>query len=123
MIDSGSAALLTVAVVVGQGVTHAAWFGPCAALFSEMFSTGSRYTGASLGYQISGLGAGLAPVTFASLLAGGGGPVLVSTIIGLLALVSVGCVLALRETARDGLTGSADAVPVGSTDERGGATP
>lgn len=104
MIDSGSALLLGVAVVVGQGITHAAWFGPSAALYSEMFSTGSRYTGASLGYQLSGLGAGLAPVTFASLMAGGGGTLLISTLIGLLALVSAGCALALRETARDGLT-------------------
>ncbi|MBP2370314.1 MFS transporter [Pseudonocardia parietis] len=112
-IDSGSTVLLTLAVVVGQGIAHAAWFGPSAALYSEMFSTGSRYTGASLGYQISGLGAGLAPVTFASLLAGGGGTLMISTVIGLLALVSVGCVLALRETARDGLTGHPDTVPAG----------
>lgn len=116
MIDTGSAVLLTLAVVVGQGVTHAAWFGPSAALYSEMFSTGSRYTGASLGYQISGMGAGLSPVLFASLQAAGFGTGVLSAVIGLLALVSVGSVLALRETARDGLTGPDVPAPAGTTE-------
>ena len=77
LINSGSAALLALAVVVGQGVVHAAWYGPLAALYSELFSTRSRYTGASLGYQISGLGAGLAPLGFASVLAAGGGTLMI----------------------------------------------
>ncbi|MEJ8281241.1 MFS transporter [Pseudonocardia spirodelae] len=111
MIDTGSAVLLTLAVVVGQGVTHAAWFGPSAALYSEMFSTGSRYTGASLGYQISGMGAGLSPVLFASLQAAGFGTGVLSAVIVVLALVSVASVLALRETARDGLTGDPATAP------------
>ena len=58
MIDSRSTVLLALVVVVGQGIVHAAWYGPLAALYTELFSTRSRYTGASLGYQISGLGAG-----------------------------------------------------------------
>src|SRR3954469_24900464 len=73
LIDSGSALLLAVAVVVGQGVVHASMYGPLAALYTELFSTRARYTGASLGYQIAGTGAGLAPVVFASVLSGGGG--------------------------------------------------
>jgi MFS family permease len=107
MVDSGSALLLTLAVVVGQGIVHAAWYGPLGALYAELFSTRARYTGASLGYQISGLGAGLAPVVFASVLAGGGGTVLVSLIIAAGCLLSIGCVLALRETADADLTAEA----------------
>ena len=104
LIDSGSTALLVVAVVVGQGIVHTAWYGPLAALYTELFSTGSRYTGASLGYQVAGLGAGIAPVAFASVMAAGGGTLTVSIIMAACCLVSVGCVLALRETSSTDLT-------------------
>jgi MFS family permease len=116
MIDSRSTLLLTLVVVVGQGVVHAAMYGPLAALYTELFSTRSRYTGASLGYQISGLGAGIAPVAFASVLAAGGGTIVVSSIIAAFCLLSVGCILALRETSTTDLTvdpEAAAAVPVG----------
>ena len=114
LIDSGSAFLLTVAVVVGQGVVHAAMYGPLAALYTELFSTRARYTGASLGYQIAGTGAGLAPVVFASVLSGGGSTLTVSSIIAASLLVTVGCLLALRETAGADLTADPEQRP--STD-------
>jgi MFS family permease len=116
LINSRSALLLAVAVVVGQGIVHAAWYGPLAALYSELFSTRARYTGASLGYQISGLGAGIAPVLFASVLAAGGGTTMVSVIIAAGCLLSIGCILALRETATTDLTADTEvtaAVPAG----------
>ena len=115
LIDSGSALLLTVAVVVGQGIVHAAMYGPLAALYTELFSTRARYTGASLGYQIAGTGAGLAPVVFASVLSGGGGTLTVSSIIAASLLVTVGCLLALRETAGADLTADPERQP--STDQ------
>lgn len=104
MIDTGSTLLLTLAVVVGQGVVHAAMYGPLAALCTELFATGTRYTGASVGYQVAGTGAGLAPVVFAAVLGGGTATAVVSAIIAACCLVSVGCVLALRETAASDLT-------------------
>ncbi len=104
LIDSGSTALLVVAVVVGQGLVHTAWYGPLAALYTELFSTGARYTGASLGYQMAGLGAGIAPVAFASVMASGGGTLTVSIIMAVCCLVSVACILALRETSTTDLT-------------------
>jgi MFS family permease len=104
LIDSRSTALLVVAVVVGQAVVHTAWYGPLAALYTELFSTGARYTGASLGYQVAGLGAGIAPVAFASVMAAGGGTLTVSIIMAVCCLVSVACILALRETATTDLT-------------------
>jgi MFS family permease len=104
LINSKSTLLLTLAVVVGQGIVHAAMYGPLAALYTELFSTHTRYTGASLGYQISGIGAGLAPVAFASVLAAGGGTVMVSIIIAVFCLLSVACIVALRETASADLT-------------------
>lgn len=109
MIDSGSAALLTLAIVIGQGVVHPAWYGPLAALYSELFSTGARYTGASLGYQIAGLGAGLAPVVFASVLAAGGTTTTLSIIIAAGSVLCIVCILALRETATSDLTADPEA--------------
>ena len=80
------------------------WYGPLAALYTELFSTGSRYTGASLGYQIAGLGGGIAPLVFASVLAGGGSTTTISIIIAAGCLLCIGCILALRETSTADLT-------------------
>ncbi|ANY10201.1 MFS transporter [Pseudonocardia sp. HH130630-07] len=102
LVDSGSTVALTTAVVVAH-VLYAAWMGPSAALYPELFGTSSRYTGASLAYQLSGLGAGLAPVTFAALLATGAGTTAIVVTIVVVTLVSAASVLALRETARTGL--------------------
>ncbi|WP_290057296.1 MFS transporter [Amycolatopsis solani] len=98
LIDSGSAALLTLGVVLGQSIAHPAMYGPLAALYTELFATRTRYTGASLGYQIAGLGAGIAPVVFAAL--AGSGTVLISAVIAACCLLTVVCVLALRESNR-----------------------
>jgi hypothetical protein len=94
-----------VAVIVGQAVVHPAMYGPLAALYSEMFATRSRYTGASLGYQIAGIGAGIAPVAFASVLGATGSVVGVSVAIAAGCLLTVGCILATAETAHGDLTG------------------
>jgi MFS family permease len=104
MVDSGSTLLLTLAIILGQGVVHPAWYGPLAALYTELFSTGSRYTGASLGYQIAGLGGGIAPLVFASVLAAGGTTTTVSIIMAAGCVLCIGCILALRETSTDDLT-------------------
>ncbi|MEU7889679.1 MFS transporter [Microbispora bryophytorum] len=112
MVDSGSTAVLTIALVLGQSVLHPLMYGPLAALYTELFTTRSRYTGASLGYQIAGLGAGLAPLLFAQVDAssGGGATTTISVIIAAACLLTVVCVLALRETSRHDLTSVASAV-------------
>jgi MFS family permease len=107
MVDSGDVVLLVVALVVGQAVIQPAMYGPLAALCTELFSTRSRYTGASLGYQLSGLGAGLAPVLFASVLAGGGSTITISLIIAGFCLLTVVCVMLLGETSGNSLTENA----------------
>ena len=53
--------LIFVAFTVGLMI-HSTLFGPLAAFVSEQFGTTSRYTGASLGYQLATLlGAGFTP--------------------------------------------------------------
>lgn len=74
MLTSGDVTLLVLAFLVGLPIVQAAMYGPMAAFMGEAFGTGSRYTGASLGYQIStALGGGLAPLAATGLLALGGG--------------------------------------------------
>ncbi|GAA3464967.1 MFS transporter [Saccharothrix longispora] len=101
MVDARDTTLLVVALVLGQGVLHPMVYGPLAALYSELFSTGNRYTGASLGYQLAGLGAGFAPLLFAEVqrATGGRGLVIVSTVIAAFCALTAVCVLALQETS------------------------
>jgi MFS family permease len=106
LVDSGSGALLTLALVLGQGIIHPMMYGPLAALYTELFDTESRYTGASLGYQLSGLGAGLSPLLFAQMqrATGGHSTTAISwTLAGFCVLTAV-CILALKETSRRDLT-------------------
>ncbi|GGU13386.1 MFS transporter [Lentzea flava] len=105
LVDNG---LIVLALVVGQAVLHPMMYGPLAALYSELFSTGSRYTGASLGYQLAGLGAGLAPLLFAQVQASAG-TTAISFILAAFCLLTVLCTLALRETSRTSLTGDRSA--------------
>ncbi|NUT43780.1 MAG: MHS family MFS transporter [Thermoactinospora sp.] len=104
LINSGSFLLLTLAVVLGQSIAHPAMFGPLAALYSELFGTRTRYTGASLGYQISATGAGLAPVLFASM----SSTFTISLIVAACCLLTVVTIYATRETSREELGVMAD---------------
>lgn len=68
-----SVPLLVLGFVVGQ-VPHAMAYGVMGSFLAEMFTTSTRYTGASLGYQVGGvLGGGLGPFIGVSLLAAAGG--------------------------------------------------
>ncbi|MEU3169247.1 MFS transporter [Streptosporangium sp. NPDC006930] len=112
MVNAGSVALLVIALVLGQALIHPMMYGPLGALYAELFPTRNRYTGASLGYQLAGLGAGLGPLLFAQLDAssGGGSTTTISVIIAACCLLTVLCVLALRETSGDDLTSGAPAI-------------
>jgi MFS family permease len=99
LIETGTPALLTVALVLGQSILHASMYGPMAALFTEMFGTRTRYTGASVGYQLSAvLGAGFAPLIAASLLASSGGSALVSLFLIVACMITAASVWFTRET-------------------------
>jgi MHS family shikimate/dehydroshikimate transporter-like MFS transporter len=99
-----------VAVVVGlaciMNVTHAIGFGIGASWMPELFGTRVRYTGASLGCQVSAaLSGGLAPIIATALLAWAGAtwPVSLYLIaLGLIAAVSVAAAKETYEAAIDG---------------------
>ncbi len=68
LVDTGSFAMITLAIAVGL-VLHAAMYGPQAAFMSELFGTRVRYSGASIGYQLASvIAGGLAPTIATALL-------------------------------------------------------
>jgi MFS family permease len=98
LIDTGSVALIFVSLVVGAAFQNM-MYGPQAALFSEMFSTQVRYSGASLGYQLGILAGGaLAPVIATSLYAATGGWLLISLYMAVACLITFACVMLITET-------------------------
>ena len=63
LIASGSLLGVLLGFLVAMPLVQAAMYGPLAAFTTEIFATGSRDTGAWLGYQLSStLGGGFAPL-------------------------------------------------------------
>ncbi len=76
LLSSGSWLLVIIGFVLALPGMQSCLMGPLAAFLAENFSTTSRYTGASLGYQIASLvGAGFTPAIAALIHAGQGGGV------------------------------------------------
>jgi MFS family permease len=68
MMNSGNYVVITAAVTIGL-VFHAIMYAPQPALMAEMFPTRMRYSGVSLGYQVTAIFAGsLAPIIAVKLL-------------------------------------------------------
>lgn len=100
LLRSGSWALILLAFTIALAL-HAVIYGPLAAFISEQFGTGSRYTGASLGYQFATLiGAGFTPTILASLYASTGGASVTPVIWFLagMAVVSAVAIILTRES-------------------------
>ncbi|RSM61407.1 MFS transporter [Amycolatopsis sp. WAC 01376] len=100
LIDTASLPLFVVASFVGS-LFLGIMYGPQAALFAELFTAEMRYTGASLGYQISAVvGGGLAPFIMVLLLESTGTSMSVSLYIIVLALISLGSIGLLAKRAK-----------------------
>jgi MFS family permease len=68
MMNSGNYAIITAAITLGLMI-HALMYAPQPAIMSEMFPTRMRYSGVSLGYQVTSIVAGsLAPIIAVKLL-------------------------------------------------------
>jgi MFS transporter, MHS family, shikimate and dehydroshikimate transport protein len=105
LLNTKSALLINLAVVAVMAIGHAAMYAPQASFFSELFSTKVRFSGASLGAQISApLAGGLAPLICTALIEiGQGDPWLVSIYLILLAAISCISVYVASETNRRSL--------------------
>jgi MFS family permease len=102
LIDTANLWLIFLALAVCF-TGHSMMFGPQVALYSELFPTDVRYSGASLGYQIGTVfGGGLAPFATAALLAATHTSWSVAGYITVLAAVSITSILLLRQQADDG---------------------
>jgi MFS family permease len=71
LMNTKNTGLIILAIVISLALCHAWVYGPQAALIAERFGTRSRYSGASLGYQLAApCAGGLAPIITTLLLAG-----------------------------------------------------
>jgi MFS family permease len=119
LMNTASPVPFVLAIVLSLAIFHAWVYGPQAALIAERFGTRSRYSGASLGYQLAApFAGGLAPIiallllngktSLAALglskvvvnLGGAGSWQAVSVYIIILAIISFGSVLGLKELTR-----------------------
>ena len=97
LLDTGSTPLVWLALVVALVFAHAPMYGPQAAFLSELFGTRVRYSGASLGSQLSSVVAGgLSPFIATALLPYGRGA-LAAYLISM-ALVTIVAVSVASET-------------------------
>ncbi len=104
MLGTKETMIIWLAMVLGL-IAHSAMYAPQAAFFSEMFGTGVRYTGASLGYQMaSPLAGGLAPLIATWLLVkSGGDPWPVAAYLSVMCLITIVSVWLAKETHREEL--------------------
>jgi len=104
LVNSGSAALVLLAIVVAR-LCIAAIFGPQAALFSELFNTNIRYSGISIGYSISSILGAQTPAIAVLLVASTGSTLALSGFMFVAALISFVTALFLWETNKVDLQG------------------
>ncbi|MEJ2854902.1 MULTISPECIES: MFS transporter [unclassified Saccharothrix] len=100
LLDTRSPAAVLVGLVVA--VTFlSAMYGPQAAIAAELFPTRVRYSGASLGYQLSAIvGGGLAPLIATSLYAATGTSLSTAVYLAVICLVSLVAIVFVPETHR-----------------------
>lgn len=98
MMDTGNGWIITAAIMLGL-IAHAGMYAPQPAIMAEMFPTRMRYSGVSLGYQVTSIVAGsLAPVIAVKLLETFDSPVPIAVYLAAAAAVTAVAVAFARET-------------------------
>jgi len=104
LIGTGSTVLVILASVLALSIAHATMYGPMSAFFAELFSARVRYSGSSMGYQLSAIiGGGAGPLITTYLVAAAGGsfwPVVAW--MAVLCVITFVSVFAAEETYRGG---------------------
>jgi MHS family shikimate/dehydroshikimate transporter-like MFS transporter len=97
LLDSGSTPLVWLALVTALVFAHSPMYGPQAAFLAELFGTRVRYSGASLGAQLSSvIAGGLSPFIATALLPYGRGPL--AAYLVAMAVITIVSVLLASET-------------------------
>jgi MFS transporter, MHS family, shikimate and dehydroshikimate transport protein len=100
LMNTESAVLIWLAIILSLVLGHDAMYGPQAAYFAELFGTRVRYSGASLGYQLASvLAGGLSPLIATALLAAYGFAAVAWYLAGM-ALITIIAVISAAETYR-----------------------
>lgn len=98
MFDTGATATILAAIMLGLAI-HALMYAPQPAIMAEMFPTRMRYSGVSLGYQVTAIVAGSwAPLIGTALLREYDSWTPIAAYIAIAAAVSLLSALAMRET-------------------------
>ena len=98
LLDTKSTPIIVAATTVGL-VLHGAMYGPQAAFFAEQFPTRVRYTGLSVGGQLSSIAAGaVAPLIAVALFQSWHSTIPVSLYVVAMCVITVLALLAARET-------------------------
>ncbi|WP_433786701.1 MFS transporter [Actinomycetospora sp. CA-101289] len=114
LLNTRAGGLVLLGMVLGL-IFHDMMYGPQAALISESFGTGIRYTGAGLGYQLASVTAGgPAPLIATAILAGTGSTTWISIYIIICAFVSLGALVLMHPRPPE-----ADEADFASEDEAG----
>ena len=100
LVETRDPAIITVTLVLAMSIGHATMYGPQASFMPELFGTGTRYSGASLGCQVAAaISGGFAPVIATGLLAWQGNSHGVSVFMIVLAVITLIAVAVSKETA------------------------
>lgn len=97
ILDIGTTWAFAVGVCVTLGLVGIA-YGPAGAYLPEIFATRYRYTGAGMAYNLAGVLGGAIPPIFATSLVAAYGSYAIGVYLAATGLLSLLCVLALRET-------------------------
>ncbi len=98
MFNTKDPVIIILAICLGL-VIHSFMYAPQPAIMSEMFPTRMRYSGVSLGYQVTSIVAGsLAPIIATALLSAYGSYIPVAVYLAIAAAITLIAVISLRET-------------------------
>jgi len=106
LIETSKTPLMVLSIVLAIVLGHAAMYAPQASFFSELFGTRTRYSGASLGYQLSSvIAGGLSPLIAQYLLQRTGSSWPISVLIIGFAIITTISVWLASETAHVDMRG------------------
>ncbi|HUN96502.1 MAG TPA: MFS transporter [Bradyrhizobium sp.] len=105
MLESKSAAIVFIAIMIAMNFGHGLMFASESAYFPELFGPRVRYSGATFGFQLSAaIGGGFAPIIATAMAGYIGGTTGVSIMLIVLGLITLAAALAARETLGGSLT-------------------